>query len=182
MYLLGRRYFQDERGSISVLIIGLFTILLTTAMILTDISAIYLAKRSLTLITESGVQRGMKNLDKESYYSGEYNLSQMAANMLGNSEEDPGIPIDCRLGSNDAYETVANGNDFQSPMSRANLKDIRITHFECDGFQIYLEASATAVLPVPIPFINMREIGISTHAGAIGERADTNNFMGFDIG
>lgn len=182
MSRLGHRFLNDEQGSISILIFGLFTILLTLSLVLTDISAVYLAKRSLTLMTESAAQRGMKNLDKESYYSGEYNLSRLAVNILGSAEEDPGIPIDCNAGSEDAEDTVERGNDFQSPMSRSNLKDIHLTAFECDGFQIYIETSAKATLPVPIPFIDLREVQISTHAGAVGERAETNNFSGFDIG
>lgn len=182
MYRLGHRFFKEEKGSISILIFGLFTILLTLSMVLTDISAVYLAKRSLTLITESAAQRGMKNLDKESYYSGEFNLSRMAANMIGGSEEDPGIPIDCRAGSSDAEETIFQGNDGASPLSRSNLRDIHMTAFDCDGFTISLETSALAILPIPIPFINVEEIRIYSVAGAIGERAETNNYSGFDIG
>ena len=182
MFRLGHRFIEEEEGSISLLVVGFFAILLATSLVLTDITAIYLAKRSLTQITESGVQRGMMNLDKESYYSGEYNLSQLASNLFGGSEVDPGIPINCGAGAHDAGEAIARGNDFQSPMGRANLTDIRVTDFECDGFQIYIETSAIAKLPIPIPFLKIGEIEISSHAGAIGERAGNNNYSGFDIG
>jgi len=72
----------SEDRSVSVLTIGLFVILLATTLILTDISSIYLAKRSLSQATEAAVQRGMKNLDAESYYSGEYNLNRLFGNVV----------------------------------------------------------------------------------------------------
>lgn len=173
------RLLQEERGSISVLILGLFLLLLSTALVLTDISAIYLAKRSLTLATEAAVQRSLKNLDAESYYSGEYNALQFARNLVGNGEEDPGIPIDCQAGMHDAEEVL---DDWQNTNStRVNLDQLRLSDFQCDGFQVYIETSAVARIPIPLPFIRLDEVSIRSHAGALGERAETNNFSGFDI-
>ncbi len=70
-----RELLLDERGSISILTIGLFTLLLTTVLALSNISAVYLAKRTLILANEAAVQRGGENLDQSAYYSGEYNLT-----------------------------------------------------------------------------------------------------------
>lgn len=163
-----------------MLIFGLFILLLSTALVLTDISAIYLAKRSLTLATEAAVQRSLKNLDAESYYSGEYNALQLARNLVGNGEEDPGIPIDCQAGVRDAEEIL---DDWESTNStRVNLDQLQLTDFQCDGFQVYIESSAVARIPIPLPFFRLDEVLIRSHAGAIGERAETNNFSGFDIG
>ena len=185
MSLPGRKYLRalrDDRGSISVITIGLFVVLLTLALVLTDISSIYLAKRSLSLASESAVQFGMKNLDAQSYYSGEYNLNQLLVNSLGQPETDPGIPIDCEAGLRDVRSAL---NDWQvsgGASTRKNLENISLTDFQCDGFQIYIETSAIARIPMPIPFIDRDEVLIKTHAGAVGERADTNNYYGFDIG
>ena len=66
--------------------------------------------------------------------------------------------------------------------ARENVFNIELTDFECDGFQIYIESSAIARIPIPLPFINFSEVRINTRAGAVGERADTNNYSGFDIG
>jgi hypothetical protein len=175
-----RAFLREDRGSISILIFGLFVVLLSTALVLTDISSVYLAKRSLTQATEAAVQRGLKNLDAESYYSGEYNALQFARNLLGSGEEDPGIPIDCQAGLRDTQEIL---NDWQSTnSSRVNLDQIQLRDYQCDGFQINIETAAIARIPIPLPFIRFDGISIHSHAGGIGERADTNNFSGFDIG
>jgi hypothetical protein len=62
------------------------------------------------------------------------------------------------------------------------MNSVALSDFRCDGFQIYLESSATAILPIPIPFIDISEVSLSSYAGAVGERAETNNYYGFDIG
>jgi hypothetical protein len=181
MYPLGHKFKSDE-GSISVLVVGLFIVLFTLSMVLTDVTSLYLAKRSLTSITESAAQRGMQNLDQDSYYHGEYNGIQALKGTLGGGERDPGIPIDCSAGKTDAYFFVARTNFFGSPMSRPNLSDISIVNFECDGFQIKMQTSAKATLPIPIPFVQLHQISITSYAGTVGERAKTNNFYGLDIG
>lgn len=174
------KFVRDERGSISVITLGLFLLLLSTALVLTDISSIYLAKRSLTLATEAAAQRGMKNLDMESYYSGEYNLTQLLQNSLGTGESDPGIPIDCNKGLKDAQEVLASWSHGDG--SRINLSNIELVDFSCDGFQIYIESSAQAEMPFSFPFLDFNSVTLSSAAGAVGERAETNNYSGFDIG
>lgn len=173
---------KSDRGSISVLTIGLFVILLFTALILTNISSIYLAKRSLSLTSEAAVQYGMKNLDSKSYYSGEYNLNQLLVNSLGQAEVDPGIPIDCDAGLDDVRKVLSDWQREGAASTRANVVQIVLTDFQCDGFKIYIESSAIVQIPVPLPFIHLDQVEIRTHAGAIGERAETNNYYGFDIG
>lgn len=179
---VAERFAKEEDGSISILTVGLFTIVLTTSLILTDISSIYLAKRSLSLATEAALQRGMKNLDEESYYSGEYNFNQLLVNSFGEAEVDPGIPINCDAGLRDVRE-VLDGWQFRGAASvRENVEKLTLRNFECDGYQIYIESAAIARIPIPIPFINLDEVEIYSFAGAIGERAETNNYYGFDIG
>lgn len=177
-----RKFRKDENGSISIITVGLFLLLLTTSLILTDISSIYLAKRSLSLATEAALQRGMKNLDEAAYYSGEYNFNQLLANGLGSAESDPGIPINCEAGLSDVQEVLSGWQTRGSASVRENVDGLRLTNFECDGFQIYIESSGIARIPIPIPFINIDEVAIHSYAGAIGERAETNNYYGFDIG
>ena len=188
MYLLGLNgarvrfwwFLREEKGSISILIFGLFIVLLSTSLVLTDISAIYLAKRSLTQAAEASVQRGLKNLDAESYYTGEFNALTLAENVIGAEESDPGIPIDCKSGYSDAREVLSDWKRTNS--SRVNLTRFQLADFQCDGYQIYIEVLAIAQLPIPLPFINLDEILLRSHAGGIGERAENNNYSGFDIG
>ena len=177
-----QRWRRDEKGSISVITIGLFLITLITCLILTNISSVYLAKRSLSLATEAALQRGMKNLDEAAYYSGEYNLNQLLVNSLGGAESDPGIPIDCEKGFQDIQEVLQGWQSHGAASIRENVDGLRLTNFECDGFQIYIESAGIAKIPIQIPFINLDEVAIHSYAGAIGERSETNNYYGFDIG
>ena len=78
-----RKKLQDERGSISLLILALFMLVLITLIVLTDISSVYIAKRALTQATEAATQRGVRNLDLEKYYAREYNVNRFAANLTG---------------------------------------------------------------------------------------------------
>ena len=179
---LRRKLLHDSRGSISVLTIGLFSLLLITTLVLTDISSVYLAKRTLILASEAAVQRGLKNLDQAAYYSGEYNVTRALDNTLGNPEEDPGIPIDCGAGLVDARDVLSNWQGRDSSSSRVNVSRMSLTDFQCDGFQIYLESAASVRIPFPLPFLRIAEVEIRGSAGAIGERAETNNYSGFDLG
>ena len=173
---------RGERGSVSIITVGLFLLVLTTTLILTNISSIYLAKRSLSLATEAALQRGMKNLDETAYYSGEYNFNQLLMNSIGEAESDPGIPIDCSKGFQDIQEVLVSWQARGAASARENVDELKLTNFECDGYQIYIESSAIAKIPIPIPFINLDEVEIHSYAGAVGERAETNNYYGFDIG
>ena len=177
-----RRILDDEKGSISVLSMGLFLLVLTTSLILTDISSIYLAKRSLSLATEAALQRGMKNIDETAYYSGEYNFNQLLVNSFGQAESDPGIPINCEKGLQDIQEVLSGWQARGAASVRENVGQLRLTNFECDGFQIYVESAAIARIHLLIPFITLNEVAIHSYAGGVGERAETNNYYGFDIG
>jgi hypothetical protein len=149
---------------------------------MTNVSAVYIAKRTLTLATEAAVQQGVKNLDMKAYYTGENNLSRAALTLLGLGESDPGIPIDCGAGSRDAEMALRSWSDREVDLHSKNLSGIEISKISCDGFQMALDTYASVVIPIPIPFINLEEIRIQSRASAIPERADSNNYMGLDIG
>lgn len=59
---------------------------------------------------------------------------------------------------------------------------MKLTHFQCDGFQIYLESEAVVKIPFPLPIFGIDEVQIRSSAGGIGERSETNNYYGIDIG
>jgi hypothetical protein len=185
MSLLGRRARElllAEKGSISLLTIGLFTLLLSTVLVFTNISAVYLAKRTLILATEAAVQRGVKNLDQSAYYSGEYNLTDFLQGVLGSGEDDPGIPIDCNKGARDADELISHWQGRERNLTRAGISQMKLTLFQCDGFQIYLESEAVVKFPLPLPIFGIDEVQIRGSAGGVGERSETNNYYGIDIG
>lgn len=86
---------REERGSISLIVLTFFLITVITSLVITDVATVAIAKRSLTQATEAAAQRGVRNLNRDAYYSGEFDLSTMVGNIFGFGPNDPGIPIDC---------------------------------------------------------------------------------------
>ena len=173
-------FLRDDRGSLSVLILGLFLVTLITLMILTDVSSVYFAKRSLTQATEAAVQRGVRNLDLGSYYRGEYNIKTFIRNLSG--ERDPGIPIDCEKGCKDSINVISEFSRDRESLLGSQLGEIRVDQISCDGYQLSIQTSSTARLPFVIPFINIGSVEITSHVGAFDERKITTNFYGINVG
>jgi len=86
---------RSESGSISLVVMALFIVSLSSILVVTDVAAVAIAKRSLTQASEAAAQRGVRNLDKTSYYRGEFDLTTQAQNLFGVGPSDPGVPIDC---------------------------------------------------------------------------------------
>ncbi len=86
--------FASEKGSISVVVIGLFIITVASLMVMTDGSALLVAKRSLVQATEAAAQRGVHTLDKSEYYQGKGNAFTSPLAAVTNRAH-PVIPIDC---------------------------------------------------------------------------------------
>ena len=159
---------------------------LIVLVILTNISSIYLAKRALTQASEAAVQRGVRNLDLQTYYQSDYNFWQFAWNLTGEGETDPGIPIDCQKGRDDALSAMAKwmqlSESKETANGRENLEDIRVNRVECDGYQLTISTSADVRLPFLLPFINLDYVEISTTVASIAQRRITTNYYGIDIG
>jgi hypothetical protein len=182
MGLALRRFLTDERGSLSILILSFFMTILITLVALTDISAIYLAKRSLTHATEAAAQRGVRNLNLDAYYRGKYNSTQFLINLTSESEKDPGIPIDCRQGEIDARSAIGELSRDRGNLFGSQLGEIGIEEIRCDGFQISLRTSSTVALPFVIPFMRISSVKIFSHIGTFDERKLTSNYYGINIG
>ena len=164
------RILKNNRGSVSILILGLFVLTLITLLILADISSIYLAKRTLTQVTEEAAQRGVRNLDSQEYYKSTYTLKNLASNILSGGDQDPGIPIDCAMASRDVVATLKDWDLLNNSITRRHIKDISITDISCDGFQIAILTSAIATLPFVLPFTGISEVRITSHVGIFDER------------
>lgn len=153
--------------------------------ILTNISSVYLAKRALTQASEAAAQRGVRNLDLDTYYQSEYNLWQFAGNLFGEGEIDPGIPIDCQKGQIDAYQALSRWIELSNLGSfshgRSNLNEITINRIDCDGYEMTISTSAKVSLPFVIPFTELKSVAISSHISSIAQRKITTNYYGIDI-
>jgi hypothetical protein len=165
---------------------SLFMSTLIVLVILTNISSIYLAKRALTQASEAAVQRGVRNLDLQTYYQSDYNFWQFAWNLTGEGETDPGIPIDCQKGRDDALSAMEKwmqlSESKETANGRENLEGIRVNRVECDGYQLTISTSADVRLPFVLPFINLDYVKISATVASIAQRKITTNYYGIDIG
>jgi hypothetical protein len=173
---------RDERGSLSILILSLFMTILLTLIILSDISSIYFAKRSLTQVTEAAAQRGVRNLDMDAYYRGKYNANQLFINLTGQAERDTGIPIDCEKGRVDALSAIQDFSRNREQSLGHQLGEIRVDSISCDGFQLSIRTSSVARLPFLLPFVDIDKVEISSEVGTFDERKVSTNYYGINLG
>jgi hypothetical protein len=165
-----REFCKKENGSISLVVFSLFLVSVLSLIVITDIAAVGIAKRSLTQATEAAAQRGVSNLDKNSYYRGEFDASTQIQNLIGAGPKDPGVPIDCSKALGDAQGALADWSNGPKSLRRVEIRNLTITQINCDGFGIQLVTHATAVLPLILPFANLSSIEISSSVSTINIR------------
>jgi len=162
---------RSESGSISLVVMALFVVSLSSILVITDVAAVAIAKRSLTQATEAAAQRGVRNLDKTSYYRGEFDATTQARNLFGIGPSDPGVPIDCSKALGDAEGALADWSSGPNGLRRVEITNLKISRIECDGFGIQLITQATAKLPLVLPFFNLDSVEISSKVSTTNTRA-----------
>jgi len=167
---LKSRFIRDERGSISLLVLTFFLITVATIIVITDIASVAIAKKSLTQATEAAAQRGVRNLDSAAYYSGEFDVSTMVGNIFGVGPKDPGIPIDCSKALGDAQGALADWAGGSRTLRRIELSNVAISQITCDGFGIQLITTASAQLPIVIPFLKIEKVKLSSRVSTTNTR------------
>lgn len=151
MSLRLNRKFSSETGSISVVVIGLFVITVASLMVMTNVSSLFVAKRSLIQATEAAAQRGVHTLDKSEYYQGKGNIFT-APMAIATNREHPVIPIDCARGGAEVLLELNSWSDDQSDMKLQQLKGIQLTNFSCDGTSLEISTRSEMKLPFKVPF------------------------------
>ena len=164
------RFLREERGSISLVVIALFLVTVMCSLIVVDIASVGIAKRSLTQATEAAAQRGVRNLNLDAYYSGEFDLTTMASNLFGIGPDDPGIPIDCSKAIGDAEGALMDWTNGDKSLRRREITALRISDIECDGFGIQLITEATSRLPITIPILMPDSVQISARVSTTNTR------------
>ena len=189
---------QGEDGSISVLVFGLFAVVLLASVVLTDISAIIVAHRSLVQATESAAQSAAHALDLDTYYQGKHSALSFLV-----TDASPVIPIDCEDASNRASETLAdvastanrNSNGFgqkndrssqmfggsNSKLIRPELENIQISNFQCNGTEVLITTSAKAWLPISLSFFSFESVQLSASAGTTSVKKRAFSIFGINI-
>ena len=159
-----RQKFKKETGSIAVVVIGLFVITVASLMVMTDVSALIVAKRSLVQATEAAAQRGVHTLDKDSYYQGKANMFT-APLAIATQRPHPTIPIDCGRGGFEVLLELNSWSRDQSDMKWQQLKGIELTNFQCDGESLFIETRSEVNLPFRVPFTSTDSVFLKASAG-----------------
>lgn len=164
-------FLKKESGSISLLIIGLFITALAVVMIVTDISAIASAKRSLDHATETAVQTASHTLDQKSYYTGKMNrLIQGYRLSNPNYYVENRIPIDCASGFEKAKNELISWNKNGGYMKRIEIINYQIDHFTCNYDTVSLATSARIKLPFNVPFSKLSKVTVNSQIVARNEK------------
>ena len=159
-----RRKFASESGSISVVVIGLFVITVASLMVMTDVSALIVAKRSLVQATEAAAQRGVHTLDKSEYYQGKGNLFTAPMAAITNREH-PVIPIDCARGGVEVLLELNSWSNDESDLKWQQLKGIQLTNFSCDSASLEISTRSEMKLPFKVPFTTTDSVFLTATVG-----------------
>lgn len=155
---------HSEEGSISVVVIGLFVITIASLMVMTDVSAMIVAKRSLVQATEAAAQRGVHTLDKSEYYQGKGNIFTVPL-AVATGRDHPTIPIDCTRGGVEVLLELNSWSNDQSDMKWRQLKGIELTEFSCDGQSLQISTRSEMKLPFKLPFATTDSVFLTATAG-----------------
>lgn len=156
--------FKEETGSIAVVVIGLFVITVASLMVMTDVSALIVAKRSLAQATEAAAQRGVHTLNKSEYYQGKANMFTVPL-AIATHRPHPTIPIDCGRGGVEVLMELNSWSRDQSDMKWQQLKGIQLTNYQCDGKTLFIETRSEVNLPFRVPFTSTDSVYLKASAG-----------------
>lgn len=186
-----RNRLQNDDGSISVLVFGLFAVVLLSGVVLTDISAVIVAQRSLVQATESAAQSAAHALDLDIYYQGEHSALSFLV-----SDSSPVIPINCEVASSRAAETLADvtnsairnyGGSSQEfagsnkNLVRRELSDVHISEFQCNGTEVLITTSAKARLPISLSLFSFEGVDLSASAGTTSVKKRAFSIFGINL-
>jgi hypothetical protein len=159
---------SDESGSIAVIVIGLFVITVASLMVMTDVSTVIVAKRSLAQATEAAAQRGVHTLDTASYYQGKANMFTVPL-AIATQRAHPVIPIDCNRGGLEVLLELHSWSSDDTDLKWHQLKGIQLTNYQCDGQSLDIETRSEVNLPFRVPFTSIDSVFLTASAGTTNQ-------------
>lgn len=163
-----RKLLINERGSLSVVIIGLFFITIACLVVMSNVATVLVAKRSLAQATEAAAQRGVHSLDKSAYYTGKGTMFTAPLAIITGREHSP-IPIDCNRAFLDVVLELRNWSNDDSSMKRHELQGIVLTNMECDGSSLEISTSSEVRFPFRVPILNMDSAILTSTVGTTNQ-------------
>lgn len=163
-----RKLLISERGSLSVVIIGLFFITIACLVVMSNVATVLVAKRSLAQATEAAAQRGVHSLDNSAYYTGKGTMFTAPLAMITGREHSP-IPIDCNRAYLDVVLELRNWSNDDTSMKRHELQGIVLTNMECDGSSLEISTSSEVKFPFNVPFLKMDSAVLTSTVGTTNQ-------------
>jgi hypothetical protein len=164
----GLRSQKSDSGSIAVIVIGLFVITVASLMVMTDVSTVIVAKRSLAQATEAAAQRGVHTLDKASYYQGKGTIFNVPM-AIATKRAHPVIPIDCNRGGIEVLLELHSWSNDETDLKWHQLKAIQLTDYQCDGQSLAIETRSEVNLPFRVPFSSIDSVSLNASAGTTNQ-------------
>ena len=159
---------KSDSGSIAVIVIGLFLITVASLMVITDVSTVIVAKRSLAQATEAAAQRGVHTLDKASYYKGKGTIFTVPM-AIATKRAHPVIPIDCNRGGLEVLLELHSWSNDETDLKWHQLKGIQLTGYQCDGQSLAIETRSEVNLPFRVPFSSIDSVSLTASAGTTNQ-------------
>ena len=159
---------EDESGSISVIVIGLFLITVASLMVMTDVSTLIVAKRSLVQATEAAAQRGVHTLDKGSYYQGKANVFTVHL-VVATKRGHPVIPLDCNRGGYEVLLELHSWSNADSDLKWHQLEEIQLTNYQCNGQSLVIQTRSEVRLPFKVPFSSIDSVFLTASVGTTNQ-------------
>ena len=163
-----RNLLKSERGSLSVVIIGLFFITIACLVVMSNVATLLVAKRSLAQATEAAAQRGVHSLNKSAYYTGKGTMFTAPLAMITGREHSP-IPIDCNRAFLDVVLELRNWSNDDGSMKRHELQGIVLINMECDGSSLEISTYSEVKFPFKVPFLNMDSAVLTSTVGTTNQ-------------
>ena len=163
-----RKLLVHERGSLSVVIIGLFFVTIASLVVMSNVATVLIAKRSLAQATEAAAQRGVHSLDRSAYYTGKGTMFTAPLAMIEGREHSP-IPIDCNRAFLDVVLELRNWSNDEGALKRHELQGIVLTNMECDGFTLEISTRSEVKFPFKVPFLKMDSAILTSTVGTTNQ-------------
>ena len=167
-FVRGSQFLKDDSGSLAVIVIGLFIITVASLMVMTDVSTVIVAKRSLAQATEAAAQRGVHTLDKANYYQGKGNVFTVPLG-IATHRAHPVIPIDCNRGGLEVLLELHSWSNDDTDLKWHQLKGIQLTDYQCDGQTVAITTRSEVNLPFRVPFSSIDSVFLTASAGTTNQ-------------
>jgi hypothetical protein len=158
-----RNTLRRDDGSLIILVISLFSLLLVSCSLLINVADNFLAKRQLIEIGEVAITQSAHQLSLDRYYSGNINMDSS-----GVDGAQFRVPIDCQLAE----------KAFVSEISLATLRgtNIVVSDWSCNGDEVSATLTIKKNRLIYLPFnIGSDSSEISASVGAISSIGGMRN-------